>query len=217
NFTGPDGTRALDMNKTLIGNGPFQSYATQVQGGARQATYFVSGGVLKEVGRLQPNDQTKGNVRLNVNWTASDKLTFDLRSSFARDYIHPLEGGNNWSSLTGNAQNGDPRLASKVRPYGEAWISVADIQKIQLTSDADRWTGGSTITYTPIAAFTNRITFGADMVGENKQRFFPQEGNYGANYVTNGEKIDAQRNYSVYTVDYLGSLQFHLPWHIQST
>jgi TonB-dependent SusC/RagA subfamily outer membrane receptor len=217
NFTGPDGTRALDMNKTLIGNGPFQSYGTQVQGGARQATYFVSGAFSKEVGSLQPNDQTKGNVRANVNWAASDKWNFDLRSSFARDFIHPLEGGNNWSSLTGNALNGDPRLASKVRPYGEAWISVSDIEKIQLTSDADRWTGGSTITYTPTAAFTHRVTFGADIIGENKQRFFPQEGNYGANYVTNGEKIDAQRNYSVYTMDYLGSLQFHLPWHVQST
>jgi TonB-dependent starch-binding outer membrane protein SusC len=216
-FVGHDGTRALDMNKTLIGNGPFQSYAVQVEGGARQATYFVSSAYSKEVGSLQPNDQQKANVRLNVNWTASDKLSFDLHSSFARDLIHPLDGGNNWSSLTGNAQNGDPRLASKVRPYGEAWISVADIQKIQLTSDANRSTGGATINYNPTAAFSNRVTFGADDIGENKQRFFPQEGNYGANYVTNGEKIDAQRNYTVYTMDYLGTVHFQLPWRVQST
>jgi TonB-dependent starch-binding outer membrane protein SusC len=216
-FTGPDGTRALDMNETLVRNGPYQSYGANVQGGARQATYFVSAAFSKEVGSLRPNDQTKGNVRTNVNWTASDKLNFDLRSTFARDYLHPLEGGNNWSSLAGNAQNGDPRLASKVRPYGEAWISVEDIQKIKLTSDANRWTGGTTITYTPAAAFTHRVTFGADVIGENKRRFFPQEGNYGANYVTNGEKINAQRNYSVFTMDYLGSVRFRLPWSVQST
>jgi TonB-dependent SusC/RagA subfamily outer membrane receptor len=216
-FTGPDGTRALDLNQTLIRSGPFQSYNVEVQGGAGRSTYFVSGGYSREVGSIQPNDQTKGNIRLNVNWSVSDKMTFEVRSAFARDYLHELESGNNWSSLTGNAQNGDPRTASVVRPYGEAWISVADIQKIQLTSDATRWTGGGTMTYAPWAAFTNRLTFGADVVGDQKQRFFPFEGNYGANYVTNGEKLNGMRNYSVYTTDYLGSVNFHLPKGIGST
>lgn len=217
NFTGPDGTRALDMNQTLIRNGPFQSYNVDVQGGASKATYFVSTGFSREVGSIQPNDQTKGNVRLNVNWQASDKLTFDLRSGFSRDYINSLQSGNNWSSLTGNAQNGDPRLASAARPYGEAWISVADIQKMTSTSDANRWTGGATMTYAPTATFTNRFTFGADIVGEQKQRFFPYDGSYGAAYVTNGEKVNAMRNYSVYTADYLGTLNFRLPMNIGST
>jgi hypothetical protein len=153
---------------------------------------------------------------MNVNWFATDKLTFDVRSEFSNDFLHELEGGNNWSSLTGNASNGDPRQASAVRPYGEAWISVADIQRIALTSAANRWTGGATTTWTPSAAFTNRFTVGGDLVDEQKQRFFPQDGNYGANYVTNGEKMIAQRNYSLYTLDYLGTLNFHLPKGIGS-
>ena len=216
-FTGKDGTRALDVNKTLIKNGPFQSYNADVQGGAGKATYFVSGGYLKEVGSLQPNDQSKGNVRLNVNWQASDKLTFDAHSGFSRDYINALQSGNNWSTLTGNGQNGDPRNASALRPYGEAWISIADIQKITSTSDANRWIGGATANYQATAAFTNRFTVGTDVVGEQKQRFFPFEGNYGSAYVTGGEKTNASRNYSVYTADYLGTLNFHLPKGIGST
>lgn len=216
-FTGPDGTRALDMNQTLIKTGPFQSYSASVQGGAGRATYFVSSDVSKEVGSIQPNDQTKGNVRLNVNWNASDKLTFDARSQFSRDFINALQSGNNWSSLTGNAQNGDPRQASKLRPYGEAWISVADIEKMVSTSDANRWTGGVTANYAPVAAFTNKFTVGADVVGEVKQRFFPQDGSYGSAYVTNGEKTNAQRNYSVYTADYLGTVNFTLPKGVGST
>jgi TonB-dependent starch-binding outer membrane protein SusC len=215
-FTGPDGTRALDMNKSLITNGPFQSYSAEVQGGASKATYFVSAAVSKEVGSIRPNDQTRGNLRSNITWSTS-KLTFDVRSTFSRDFLHPLESGNNWSSLTGNAQNGDPRLASKVRPYGEAWISVADIEKIKLTGDANRWTGGTTMTYAPTGRFSNKFSVGADILSDQKQRFFPQEGNYGANYVSNGEKIDAHRNYSVYTADYLGTLTFQLPMGIGST
>ncbi|MDB4886790.1 MAG: hypothetical protein JWN79_2228 [Gemmatimonadetes bacterium] len=216
-FAGPDGTRALDMNQTLIKTGPFQSYNAEVQGGAGKATYFVSGGYSKEVGSIQPNDQSKGNVRLNLNWQASNKLTFDVRSAFTRDYINALQSGNNWASLTGNAQNGDPRQATKLRPYGEAWISVADIERITSTSDANRWTGGGTATFQPTAAFTNRFTVGADVVGEQKQRFFPQDGAYGSASVNNGEKTNAGRNYSVYTADYLGTLNFHLPLGIGST
>ena len=216
-FKGPDGTQALDMNKTLIENGPFQSYNAEIQGGAGKATYFVSGGYSKEVGSIQPNDQSKGNVRLNVNWQANDKLTFDVRSGFGRDYINALQSGNNWSSLSGNAQNGDPRQATALRPYGEAWISVADIARITSTSDANRWTGGGTATFQPTAGFTNRFTVGADVVGEQKQRFFPQDGAYGAASVNNGEKTNASRDYSVYTADYLGTLNFRLPKGIGST
>ncbi len=216
-FSGPDGTQALDMNKTLIKTGPFQSYSAEVQGGAGRATYFVSSDFSKEVGSIQPNDQTKGNVRLNVNWNASDKLTFDARSQFSRDFINSLQSGNNWATLTGNAENGDPRQASKLRPYGEAWISVSDIQKMVTTSDANRWTGGVTANYAPAPGFTNKVTLGADVVGEVKQRFFPQDGNYGSAYVTNGEKTNAQRNYSVYTADYLGTINFTLPKGIGST
>lgn len=216
-FVGPDGTRALDMNETLIKNGLFQSYAAEVQGGASRAAYFVSGDYSKEVGSIQPNDQSKGNVRLNVNWNASDKLTFDVHSAFARDYINALQSGNNWATLTGNAENGDPRQATKARPYGEAWISVADIEKIKTTSDANRWTGGATANYALTPAFSNRLTIGADIVDEQKERLFPQEGNYGSAYVTNGEKTNATRNYSVYTADYLGTVNFHLPKGIGST
>ncbi|HEX4685066.1 MAG TPA: TonB-dependent receptor plug domain-containing protein, partial [Gemmatimonadaceae bacterium] len=216
-FVGPDGTRALDMNKTLIKSGPYQSYNAEVQGGATRASYFVSGDFAREVGSIQPNDQTKGNVRLNVNWSATDKLSFDVHSAYGRDFIDALQSGNNWATLTGNAENGDPRQATKDRPYGEAWISVADIERIVTTSDANRWTGGVTANYAITPSFTHRFTVGADMVDEQKERFFPQDGSYGSASVTGGEKTNATRNYTVYTADYLATLTLHLPKGIGST
>src|SRR5262249_41372233 len=109
NFTGPDGTRALDMNKTLIGNGPYQSYNVDVQGGGARSSYFVSGAYSDEEGSIQPNNQRKGSLRVNADWNPSDKWTFEARSTFARNYINALQSGNNWTALTGNASNGDPR------------------------------------------------------------------------------------------------------------
>ncbi|HVZ77542.1 MAG TPA: TonB-dependent receptor [Gemmatimonadaceae bacterium] len=210
NFVGKDGTRALDMNKTLIGNGPYGAYNVEVQGGAQKATYYVSGGYSDEVGSLQPNDQKRGNLRVNVNWDAADKWQFAVRSAFDHNFIDALQSGNNWTSMTGNASNGDPRQATKLRPYGEAWVSVADIQRMTSYNSANHWTGGMTVNYQTTSWFQNRLTVGADLVGEAKVRFFPPDGNFSAAYVNNGEKDDDYRNQSTYTADYLGQIQSKL-------
>jgi len=208
NFKGADGTQALDMNKTLIGDGPYQEYQVSVNGGAGRATYFTSGGFTKEVGSIQPNDARRGTLRVNVAFQPTDKLNFDAHSSFGRNYINSLQGGNNWTALTGNASNGDPRNATKLRPYGEAWVSVADIQKMTSFSDANRYTGGVTANYQMTPNLLSRLTAGVDLTNDNKQRFFPYDGNFGSASVFNGEKDDAYRYYSNYTADYL--LQYHL-------
>ena len=216
NFVGKDGTRALDMNNTLIGKGPYQDYQMSVQGGSNRSSYFVSGGYSDEEGSIQPNNEKKGTLRVNVSWQPTDKLSFDTRAFYGRNYINSLQGGNNWTALTGNATNGDPRNATQLRPYGEAWVSVADIKKMTSFSDANRYTGGATMSYQTRPNFLNRVTVGVDLTNDNKQRFFPYDGNYGSAYVFNGEKDDAYRYYSIYTADYLGTVNFKLPFGIGS-
>ncbi len=215
-FVGPDGTRALDMNETLIENGLFQSYDVSVQGGGEQSTYFVSAGYTDEDGSIQPNSARRGNLRVNVGWNPGDKLSFEARSSFGKNYINSLQSGNNWTALTGNATNGNPLNASKERPYGEAWTSVEDIKKMTTVSDANRFTGGFTINYRPSESFTHRLTLGLDLTSENKSRFYPYAGDYGTSYVTDGEKNDGYRDYHVFTFDYLGQYSFDLPAGIRS-
>ena len=207
-FKGPDGTQALDMNKTLIGSGPYQEYQVSVNGGANKASYFVSGGFVKEVGSIQPNDERRGTLRLNVSWRPSDKTSFEARSSYGRNYINSLQGGNNWTALTGNASNGDPRNATKLRPYGEAWVSVADIKKMASVSDANRYTGGASLSYQATPSLLAKLTVGVDLTNDNKQRFFPYDGNFGSASVFNGEKDDAYRYYSNYSTE--ASTQYSL-------
>jgi len=209
-FTGPTGVRALDMNKTLIGNGPYGSYNLQVTGGAPNATYFISGGYSDEVGSLQPNDQKRGNLRANVSWNAVPKWQFDVRSSFDHNYIDALQSGNNWTSMTGNASNGDPRQATALRPYGEAWVSVADIERITTYTNTNHWTGGATVNYSTTSYFQNRLTVGADLVNGVGVRFYPPDGNYQSAYISNGEKDFDNRANTTYTADYLGQLTFNL-------
>jgi TonB-dependent SusC/RagA subfamily outer membrane receptor len=215
-FTGPDGTRALDLNETLIGNGPYQGYDLSVNGGTSRATYYVSGAFSSEEGSIQPNDQTRGSLRVNVTWSPSDKLSFETRSMFARNRINALQSGNNWTALTGNASNGSPLNATAERPYGEAWVPVSDIQNMQSVSDANRYTGGITVNYAARDNFTHRLTLGLDQTSEQKGRFFPFEGDFGPAGVQRGERDLGFRDYHTFTVDYLGALNFRLPFDLES-
>ena len=214
-FTGPDGTRARDAND-LIESGPYQNYDLAVQGGGVRSQYYSSIGYSDEEGSLQPNWQRKGNIRLNLNFAPTDKWSIDARSSFARNRIAELQAGNNWTALLGNAMNGDPRKATKTRPYGEAWVPVSDIQRMKTFSDAQRWTGGITLSYAQFQNLTHRFTAGLDQVSEEKARFFPFTGDYGSAGVTLGQRNLGNRNYASATLDYLGQYSFKLPYDIAS-
>lgn len=214
-FTGPDGTRARDAN-SLIKSGPYDAFDISASGGTARSTYFASGLLSKETGSIQPNDETKGNLRLNQTFLPNDKWTVETRSAYSRNKVNELQAGNNWTALLGNAMNGDPRTATKARPFGEAWVPVADIERMTTLSDADRWTGGVTVSYAMFPNFTHRLTAGLDAVDEQKQRFFPFDGAFGPAGVTAGQKNIGERTYRTYTVDYLGQLTFHLPLAIES-
>ena len=215
-FTGPDGTRALDANETMIQKGPYYGGDLSAQGGTTRSTYFVSSSVSKETGSIQPNDQLKGSLRLNLVFVPNDKFTVDTRSTYTRDRIHELQAGNNWTALLGNALNGDPKTATKDRPYGEAWVPVKDIQRMKTQSDVDRWTGAMTVTHFIRSNLNQRFTVGVDAVDDHKSRFFPYEGNYGPASVTNGQANLGTRNYKTYTVDYLAQWVQKLPFGITS-
>ena len=206
NFIGPDGTRARDAN-TLIGSGPYSNVDVSVQGGGLRNTYFLSTGYMDQEGSIQPNWERRNNLRMNLSFLPNDKWTIEARSMFTRNRIAELQAGNNWTALLGNAMNGDPRKVSALRPFGEAWVSVTDIKKISSLSDANRWTGGVTLSYAQRANITHRLIVGLDAVNEEKSRFFPWEGDYGPAGVTGGQKNEGYRKYSNFTVDYL------MTWH----
>lgn len=216
NFQGPaDSTgfrqRARDAND-LIEAGPYQGYELSVQGGGMRSNYYASGGWADQQGSIQPNWAKRGNLRLNLTFLPTDKWTVEARSAYTRNHVAELQAGNNWTALLGNALNGDPRKATRARPYGEAWVPVADIKRMDTYSNADRWTGGVTASYAMFQNFTHKFTAGVDQVAEEKGRFFPFAGDYGSAGVTLGQRNLGYRDFTSYTVEYLGQLNFAMPF-----
>ena len=210
-FKGPDGTQALDANKSLIENGPQFGTDLTVQGGGQRMTYFVSGGYTNEEGSVAPNWMKRGNLRLNVHWLAGDKLSFDVTSAYTRNRIFELQSGNNWTSLVGNAVLGVPYQActkcndGHARPYGEPWVPVASIKQMENFDDANRWTGSIALNYNPLSNFTTKFQIGMDAVNEEISRYQPFGHPY--TYVPAGEKDLGYRNFRAVTAEALGTLR----------
>lgn len=213
-FVGPDGTRAKKAGD-LIETGIIQRGDITVQGGGESVTYFLSGGIAYEEGSIKPNDQIRGNVRLNLNWTSSDNWNFELQSAFVKYRVQLLQTGNNWTALLGNALIGNPRAASAERPWGEAWTAIADIKEMQSESSVQRYTGGMTANFNPTESFGHRLTLGLDQTTDRLEKLFP----WGRPYVyvgTDGQRGIGFRNFQAWTVDYLGTLAFDLGSSVQS-
>ncbi|MEQ9569562.1 MAG: TonB-dependent receptor, partial [Longimicrobiales bacterium] len=210
--TGPDGFVANEPNETLIENGRGDSYDLTVDGGGENITYFVSGGLSFEEGSVKPNDQTRGNLRVNLNWTVGDKLTVGVTSGYVRNRIYSLQSGNNWLGIYTNALLSNPRNATEEEPYGGGLdVNVRDAKAIETFSDADRWTGAVTLNYNMRQNFTHRATIGLDAVNDQKTRILP----FGRHYTyigENGERNIGYRNARQFTIDYLGNLNYDLPW-----
>ena len=215
NFTGPDGFRAWDANETLIENGLVNTYDLTAQGGGEDVTYFISGGFNYEEGSVKPNDQTRGNLRINLNWTANDKWTVGINSAYSRNKIYSLQSGNNWMSLLGNATLGNPKLATEEEPYGEPWIPVENIKQVETFSNANRWTGGLNVAFQPTQNFSHRLTLGLDNVDDQKTRILP----FGYFYVYAGEVGERNIGYRssrTFTADYLGSFSYGISSNVAS-
>jgi len=208
NFTGPDGTTALNPNESLIENGLINTYEMTVDGGGEEVTYFVSGGFNYEEGSIKPNDQTRGNLRVNLNWTAAENLTIGVSSGYTRNRIWSLQSGNNWLGIYTNALLTNPLNATAEEPYGGGLdVNVEDAQAIRTFSDTDRWTGSVVLQYTPLPNFTHKATIGLDAVNDQKTRDMPF-GRYYTYIGTNGERNIGYRNARKFTGDYLGALDY---------
>jgi hypothetical protein len=144
-----------------------------------------------------------------LRWEATDKWSFDLNSAFTHDRLNLLQSGNNWTALLGNALIGNPLQATEQRPYGEPWVAVSDIRKIESRQTASRYTGGLTINYRPTQTFGHRLTVGLDQVNERRERFYP----YGSFYIYVNDVAERDlgfRDFQEWTLDYLGTLTARL-------
>lgn len=200
---------AADPNESLIENGLVNGYDVTVSGGSDNITYFVSTGVAYEEGSVKPNDQTRGSVRVNLNWTTSNTMSVGITSGFVRNKIWVVQAGDNPNGVYMNALYSNPREATEddYECCGVDGVGVVAAREIKTVSDTDRWTGRVQLTYTPSHSFIHQLTFGLDDVTDQKSRHMPF-GNYYVGIGETGERNLGYRKSRKFTTDYLSTLDY---------
>jgi len=184
-------------------NAHTQNYSISVTGGTETARYFLSGSFADNEGVLPNDEQEKFNVRGNFGFTPREDLQIDWNTSFTRDDTQNTPAGNNAHGLTLNAFRRD-------RNYrGEATREAIDpILDYDIDTEINQLTTGLTATYTPLTEFTNRFTVGWDQIQQNNRNFRP----FGFALAPFGIVSDQRSEFSTLTVDYVGTLNFDVPF-----
>jgi len=177
-------------------NGLQRNYSVSVSGGGEALKYFASGATNNDDGVLPNDNEKKKIVRGNFSFTPISNLLFAWNTSFTKDEISNTAAGNNAHGLTLNAFRRDRNYASDDRPE-----VVEKLLNQQINSSINHLVTGSTITWSPTLALSNRFTVGFDRAEIENRSLRP----FGFVSAPQGILSDRFNSYQNLTVDYAGN------------
>ncbi|HKO15133.1 MAG TPA: SusC/RagA family TonB-linked outer membrane protein, partial [Gemmatimonadaceae bacterium] len=193
-------------------NGSLASLDYSGRGGGQNFGYFVSASADNEIGTQPNNYYLRRTGRASFNWVISPKLSVDATVGLSRnDYKVPQGDDANYGYLAQGEFLANP-FTVKVGPDGtrSGGLStpIAGLEAITDELTTLRETPSTTIHYTPLSWFSNRLTVGADLSQTHGFTFFPRnDQNWYHGDQANGYVEDVQNPIDIYTVDYLGDIR----------
>jgi TonB-dependent starch-binding outer membrane protein SusC len=147
-----------------VRTGAVQKAALSVAGGGDVAQYFLAGNLSNEEGAIESNEYTTGGFRGNFSFRPFQRLEVQLNSSYQR-------GDQDWIA-DGNLANGFLLNVARgtAGNYNGAGCTDAGIicknnaaaLSIGTKTKTDHYVSGFTLNYSPIDAWTNRLSVGFD-------------------------------------------------------
>jgi TonB-dependent starch-binding outer membrane protein SusC len=202
------GTSSYLFIDPWLRNGYRQRYALSVGGGGEALQYFLSGTTSDEDGILPNDNEARKVIRGNFSFTPMTNLLFNVTTSYTKNNISNTAAGNNAHGLTLNAFRRDRNYKSNDRPE-----IVDSLLNQQLTSDIDHLVSGGSLTWTPMANLSNKVTVGFDLAQIENRNLRP----YGFVSAPTGI-ISSRRNaYQTLTFDYAGNYLFGFRSNLRST
>jgi TonB-dependent starch-binding outer membrane protein SusC len=197
---GPEAEPYLRMDHWLK-TGHTQQYSASVRAGTELLQYFLSGQHSDDTGTLPDNTGETWAVRGNFSATPAGGLTFQWNSAYTGQHLGTTAVCGCGEGLVLNA------VQAEVNYYGTADPDVIS-QSLQWHIDhfIDRFTTGGTVTYSPLASLTNRVTVGFDYSQSEERNFRPVGFPFwplGALYVSKFENRQT-------TFDYVGTYRFNI-------
>jgi TonB-dependent starch-binding outer membrane protein SusC len=211
-FGQPVGTIVRDnplVRYNVFRQGEMRSLNWSGRGGGENYGYFLSLGGDNELGTLPSNEYNRASGRFNFSFVPTPQLRFEAGMGLIRTFTRLPDNDNNIYGYLGGGMLGSPLT---VGTANDGWFGAnrqtEAIAAIDNHSVAMRTTPTFTVSYSPVAWFTNRLNVGADMTRTEAQNFFPRNliGWYGTADLNSGWIGQSRQNRDAYTVDYLGNM-----------
>ena len=176
-----------------------QNYSLSVRGGGENLQYFASGGYDDQLGAL-PNDALeKWAVRGNFTFTPHEALQLQWNTGYTNQWQKNTSTGNNAQGITLNTFRRERNYFASTD-----FDKVGQVLPFDIQQRIERFTTGGTVTYSPLANLTNRLTIGYDFSQQEARNLRP----FGFNQRPLGAIQNNQWQNRLLTFDYVGSYQF---------
>ena len=185
-----------------------ERYTGSVSGGLGGFSYFVSGTREANDGVLPLDREQKLATRGNFGFNLRNNLHVDINTAYSNTDLSNTPAGNNAHGLVLNVYRAERNYRSSSDPK-----VIDSLLNQSLTTGIQRITTGSTITFTPVAGFTNRFTIGYDLASQENRNLRP----FGFVAAPQGILVDEQIRYSILTADYVGNIDYRLTPSFNST
>ena len=188
-----------------IKTGPIQRYAASVGGGGDLMQYFMSGNYSDEEGAVEPSQYKTGGFRGNFSFNPWRQLELALNSSYQRGDQDWVPDGNLANGFLLNVGRG---TSGNYRGSGcSAGITICaangDVLNIETTTRTDHFISGFTLNYSPLVAWSNRLTVGYDYNSVENRTVIP----FGNIRLPTGQLGQTNWNRKFLTIDYASTLR----------
>lgn len=201
------------VRNDVLSNGWSGAFQYSAQGGGENFGYYGSFNASNEEGTTPGSYLNHRSGRVNMNWVASPKLSFDVSVPLIRTSDKLPQGdqssfgfliGGGFGSPLSVSTGADGELTGGMLNNNLTVDAVSAINTRNLTS---RTTPSIQGRFAPTSWFNNRITVGADLARTTSTQFFPRnDQNFYSAIANTGSLAVNEANIAIYTVDYLGNI-----------
>lgn len=206
-------------------NGHRQRYSMQVRGGSGDLGYFVSAAWNDNLGAVETDSESRLNLRANTTFRPHEDVLIQFNNTLARTDLQQAQMGNSVTSIMMTAIRGPKSYMPGITSgTGRDPETLRTLLEEEYRNQITRAVSGLTVTYTPGADFTHRLTLGYDFSQDD--HFNDQQncwlcpiGRFGdfSDYIYEGEQRRGMSQNTITSFDYVGTLAFGLSDNARST
>jgi TonB-dependent starch-binding outer membrane protein SusC len=176
-----EGTVLMDnplLRENSFNDGRYRNLTWGLRGGGDRYATFLSLGADDARGTLPNNDYGHINARANFDYFVSEETRLEVGMGIVRTTTQLPINDNNIYGYTGGGFLGDPRTIGAAK---DGWYApnrqTGALSQYENYDKSLRLQPRLSAIYSPTSWFTNRLTFGADMVRTRAYSFWPKNDN----------------------------------------